>query len=158
MQTIKPPTELPKRRIVFLGGSIEQGVAVDWQAYLTEKFAECDVTFLNPRRDNWDKNWRQDPTPGTNFHTQVSWELAGQEMADICVYVFDANTMSPVTLLEVGLYVRTKVLFVCCPKGFWRYGNVKMTFDKYAVPGSVFVEELDDLIVALKERLDNVSS
>lgn len=158
MRTVTSPANWVRRTPVgFLGGSIEQGSAVDWQAIVATELASYDVELLNPRREHWDSTWRQDPTPGTSFYGQVDWELEGQEYADFCIYVFDANTMSPITLLELGLFVRTKQVFVCCPKAFWRYGNVKMTFDRYALPGSSFTEDLDLMLQSLKERLDRVS-
>lgn len=156
MEHIKSPNPIPVTDlpVVFLGGSIEQGKAVDWQSQVANGLADIECVLLNPRRDAWDATWAQDPTPGTNFHGQVAWELDGQARADICVYVFDPSTMSPVTMLEVGLYVRDKLIYVCCPKGFWRYGNIKQTFDTYAIPGSVFVEDLPTLIEKLHSTLE----
>lgn len=68
MKVLKAPEPLPviRRkgvvpRSLFLAGSIEMGVAVDWQTSLT-KFLErpenrmgCDFVF-NPRRDDWDSS------------------------------------------------------------------------------------------------------
>jgi hypothetical protein len=56
------------------------------------------------------------------------------EDADIILLYFDPNTKSPISLLELGLYARSKKLFVCCPDGFWRQGNVRVVCERYGVP------------------------
>ena len=77
MRVIKPPH--PRKpdgnMTVFLGGSIEMGKAGRWQDKLISHFKDDSVTFWNPRRDDWDETWEQDPTPGTEFHGQVTWEF-----------------------------------------------------------------------------------
>jgi hypothetical protein len=37
---------------------------------------------------------------------------------------FSPETQSPISLLELGRYAGRKEMIVCCPKGFWRKGNV----------------------------------
>lgn len=143
MKIIKPPSSInmddPDRDellFVFLGGSIEMGSATLWQDEVCEKLSDIErLIILNPRRDSWDSSWMQDPTPGTPFHEQVSWELNGQDSADIIVYYFDGNTKSPITLLELGLYAANPDIqkIVYCPTDFWRYGNVKIVCDTYGI-------------------------
>ena len=138
---------------IFLGGSIEMGKAEPWQDRLAEELSEeNDVMVLNPRRPDWDSTWKQDPTPGTKFREQVDWELAAQDDADIIVYYFDPKTTSPITLLELGMYAVmhdgiSKFVVVCCPKEYYRYGNVKIVCEKYGVN---FVETYNELVVAIK--------
>lgn len=138
MNVIKPPQPLPisfTEPVLFLGGSIEMGAATMWQDRIIDALStENRLTILNPRRDDWDASWIQDPTEGTPFREQVEWELKGQDAADIIIYYFDSNTKSPITLLELGLYADTdKDIFVYCEKDFWRYGNVKIVCDKYFI-------------------------
>lgn len=136
---------------IFLGGSIDMGAAENWQERLTKDLSGYeDLVILNPRRDDWDSSWVQDPTPGTQFYEQVEWELECQEQADLNVYYFTADSKAPITLLELGLFAQDNVL-VCCPKEFYRYGNVKMVCDRYAV---TMVETYDDLIKLIREALD----
>ena len=136
---------------IFLGGSIDMGAAENWQDRLTKDLSDYkDVVILNPRRDDWDSSWVQDPTPGTKFHEQVAWELDRQEEADINVYYFAADSKSPITLLELGLFASDNVI-VCCPKEFYRYGNVKMVCDRYSV---TMVESYDELLTKIRDVLD----
>ena len=148
MKVIKPPAELDHSTepTIFLGGSIEMGKAEDWQTRLANDLENTECTIWNPRRDDWNVAWKQDPTPGTNFYNQVEWELDAQEWADIIVYYFDPATKSPITLLELGLFKNRKVI-VCCPDGFWRKGNVVMVCNRYNIE---LVETYDDLLDRLK--------
>jgi hypothetical protein len=136
---------------IFLGGSIDMGSAEDWQKRLTKDLSDyTDLVLLNPRRDDWDSSWIQDPTPGTKFYEQVEWELECQEQADVNLYYFTADSKAPITLLELGLFNDDNVV-VCCPKEFYRYGNVKMVCDRYSIP---MVETYDELLKLLREALD----
>lgn len=158
MIVVKPPTDIDlaliKRvgaKTVFLAGSIEQGRAEDWQTELSSAFSDQDVVFFNPRRDAWDASWKQDPTPGTKFEEQVSWELAHVEAADIVVFYFDPETKSPVTLLELGLCLGSGArILVCCPKGYFRRGNVVITCKRHGIK---VLEDLNALQSALEKLL-----
>lgn len=144
------PIELePTELVVFLGGSIEMGAAENWQDRIATAVEDLDVTLLNPRRDDWDSSWVQDPTPGTQFHDQVAWELDGQTTADIIVYYFDPNTKSPITLLELGLFGDHHVI-VCCPQTFWRYGNVAIVCQWV---GATLVHTFDELVEELRKNI-----
>ncbi|MFN7113149.1 MAG: nucleoside 2-deoxyribosyltransferase domain-containing protein [Alphaproteobacteria bacterium] len=129
---------------VFLAGSIEMGVAEDWQAKVSSALSVMDVLVLNPRRDNWDASWAQtiDNPP---FREQVEWELAALDAADVILMYFDPATKSPITLLELGIHAAAnpEKLIVCCPQGFWRKGNVDIVCNRYGVRQT---ETLDGLI------------
>jgi len=119
---------------VFLAGSIEQDVAEKWQDRVIEALSNLNITILNPRRKEWDASWVQSIN-NPQFHEQVSWELSALEKADIVIVYFDKNTKSPITLMELGLYANSnKNVLVCCPKGFWRKGNVDIVCERYNVP------------------------
>jgi hypothetical protein len=128
---------------IFLAGSIEMGVAENWQTRVAKDLADYDVVLLNPRRDDWDSSWKQsidDP----QFNQQVTWELDGLETATIVAFYFDPNTKSPITLMELGIVCHElDSLVVCCPDGFWRKGNVEMVCDRY---GKTLVNTYEDMI------------
>jgi hypothetical protein len=46
---------------------------------------------------------------------------------------FDGKTKSPISLLEFGLYAKSKKLLVVCESNFWRKGNVDVVCEKYKV-------------------------
>jgi hypothetical protein len=149
---LKPPTSLnwaPGVRSVFLAGSIEMGQAEQWQARVEGSLSDLDVVILNPRRDDWDASWEQTIT-NARFREQVEWELAAQELATLVAMYFAPATKAPITLLELGLAARSGKLIVCCPKGYWRKGNVEVVCSHYGVP---LVGELDDLVASVRQRL-----
>jgi len=127
--------------LVFTAGSIEMGVAENWQVKV-EKGLPDSVTVLNPRRDDWDSSWIQS-IDNAQFYEQVSRELNSQDYADIIAMYFDPNTQSPISLLELGLYASSGKMIVCCPDGFWRKGNVEIVCERYGIP---LVNSLEELI------------
>jgi len=130
----------PRPRYLFLAGSIEMGVAENWQDKVVRLLKDTDWIILNPRRDDWDSSWVQSKN-NNQFRQQVEWELDGQEMADKILLYFDPKTKSPITLLELGLFGKTKKMIVVCPDGFWRKGNVDIVCERYGIEQAKTVEE-----------------
>lgn len=134
MRVIKAPEDFSHSEdgyTVFLAGSIEMGTAEDWQYKLVKQFEDSNITFLNPRRDDWDSSWTQS-IDNPQFSEQVTWELSGIENSDLVVFVFDPSTKSPITLLELGLVAGMgKEAVVFCPEPFWRKGNVDIVSSVY---------------------------
>jgi hypothetical protein len=134
---------------VFLAGSIEMGVAENWQARLERELSSADGTILNPRRDDWDASWVQSIT-NAKFREQVEWELEALTLADIIALHFDVSTKSPITLLELGLFAESGKLIVDCGDGFWRKGNVEIVCDCYEIP---LVNGIDGLVAEVLAKL-----
>ena len=146
---IKPPTPLTNidfSRTIFLAGSIEMGMADDWQTQVAQSLMDENLTLLNPRRDRWDPTWKQTIT-NPPFRGQVEWELEAQTRATMIAMYFEPSTQSPITLLELGLFANSDKLIVCCPDGFWRKGNVEIVCQRYQIP---MVATLNDLITAIR--------
>ncbi len=153
MHVLKPPTPLPATLpgpAVFLAGSIEQGRAEDWQAAVTARLADLAVTVLNPRRDAWNPDWVQS-IDNPLFREQVEWELDALDRADVIALYLAPSTKAPISLLELGLHAAGGKVVVCCPAGYWRRGNVEIVAARFGLP---FVETLDALIDAVRQRLD----
>ena len=131
----KPPTNYIKsnKPSVFLAGSIEMGKAEDWQTGLEKFFQGFHYDVLNPRRDDWDSSWVQ-TFENANFFQQVTWELNNLDKVDTVVIYFDPDTKSPISLLELGLYANSGKVYVICPDGFWRKGNIEVVCNKYNIP------------------------
>ena len=148
MQSIKPPQTVdvsPDARILFLAGSIEMGDAVDWQTNVEQQLAHTDWVVLNPRRDEWNDDWKQSIS-NPQFKEQVEWELDGMDRAEKILMYFDPATKSPITLLELGLHTHGGKLVVCCPDGYWRQGNVDIVCARYNVP---CVRTLDEALALI---------
>jgi Nucleoside 2-deoxyribosyltransferase like len=120
---------------VFLAGSIEMGVAEQWQERVVTMLKDTGWTVLNPRRDDWDNTWEQ-KISFEPFYEQVSWELQGLETCEKAIVYFAPDTKAPITLLELGLLSQMKEpkdIFVVCPEGFYRKGNVDIVCDRYRI-------------------------
>jgi hypothetical protein len=140
-----PPMNIALRdrnkKSVFLAGSIEMGLAEDWQLALSQWLIDKGFNVFNPRRKDWDSSWTQsyeDP----NFNQQVKWEMNALDKADYIVMYFDPVTKSPISLLELGLHADSKKLLVVCPDGFWRKGNVEVVCSLYDIPMFNSLKEL----------------
>jgi hypothetical protein len=136
------------KKKLFLAGSIENGLAEQWQQIVAaELSASENLLLLNPRRPEWNIN-----TEGSELEEQISWELFGLEIADGIFFYFDPNTKSPITLLELGLCLNStnvKPMFVVCPDGYFRKTNVVTTVERY---GQTVYNTLEDALTAVKEQ------
>jgi len=151
MQVIKPPFPLKKKPSIFLAGSIEMGKAIDWQSDVEDRYSQMYVDIYNPRRDDWDSSWEQ-KIGNKQFHEQVSWELNALEKADFILMYFAEGTMSPISLLEFGLYARSGKMVVVCPDGFWRKGNIDVVCQRYTIPNFT---TLDNAIQYLDKAVES---
>jgi hypothetical protein len=145
---VTPPAkafDVPYKKI-FLAGSIEMGKAEDWQSKIIDAVQNSKRVIFNPRREQWDSSWKQ-TIDNPKFREQVEWELEALENADMIIMNLVPETMSPISLLEFGLFARSGKLVVYCPDGFWRKGNVDVVCEKYNVPQ---VEKFDELITLIK--------
>ena len=151
MTVIKPPHPISTAGVniqsIFLAGSIEMGVAEDWQTQVENFFKHYprEIVILNPRRDAWDSSWSQDAM-NPQFYQQVNWELNALEKSDLIIMYFSPDTKSPISLLEFGKFADSGKMLVCCPTGFWKKGNVDIVCERYGIPSySTLVELLKDI-------------
>ncbi len=128
-------------RRIFLAGSIEQEGEEKWQAKVGNALADDDTLVYDPRRDDWDETWAQ-RIDNYKFRTQVEWELKHLEDATHVVLYLSPGSISPISLLEFGLYAKSGKLLVCCPDGFDRKGNIDITCAYYKVPQFNTLDEL----------------
>jgi hypothetical protein len=150
MRQVKAPDRPNVELRIFLAGSIELGEAEQWQRQVVDALADVDnLVILNPRRDDWDSSWEQQAA-NAQFAEQVTWELDMLDAADIIVMYFGPATMSPISLLELGLYAKSGKLKVCCPSGFWRSGNVEVVCQRHSIP---LFDDLEELLASLRRTI-----
>lgn len=150
MKVIFPPeTQDMSDLTVFLAGTIEMGKSFDWQSEFLKNFEDEKITFLNPRRKDWDPNWIQDIN-NPKFKEQVLWELSGIKNADIVIMYLDPESKSSISLLELGILTSTpeKVLLYC-PKGFYRKGNVDIVAELFGMSSFESFEEIKNVLLKL---------
>lgn len=162
MHVIKPPSPLlPKDRQfkIFLAGSIEMGVAEEWQHKIETALKPYGGIIYNPRRDAWDSSWKQSPEE-PKFVEQVEWELDALDDSDLIAMYLQAGTKSPISMMELGLHApssffhklfrRPSRLIVYCPEGFWKKGNVDIVCKRHRLET---VESFDEFINAIERRV-----
>ncbi len=123
-------------RNIFLAGTIDMGNSEDWQKKFMEEVKLKHVgglNILNPRREFWKSDWKQD-FDDPNFSQQVNWELDAMEKSNFIFVNILPESKSPVTMMEFGIHTKSDKLIVCCPKQFYRSGNIHIVCDKYYVP------------------------
>lgn len=146
VKVFTPPEIFKLRQSIFLAGTIEMGKSIDWQQQVIEALKDYDVDIYNPRRADWDSSWVQS-IDCPQFKEQVEWELNALEDATIILMNFIGGTLSPISLLELGLYARSRKLMVVCPDDYWRKGNVDVVCNFYNV---IRFNTLEQAIIALK--------
>ena len=141
---------------LFFGGSIELGKAEDWQARLFDHLCarpyadQLDV--YNPRRGgSWDPSWNNNESCAP-FREQVDWELYHQKDADLLLYYFAADTISPISLFELGLFHGHKPVVGVDP-AYTRIGNLMVTKDHFDLDINL---GWDEFIKALEQRLSAI--
>lgn len=154
MEVYKPPFNIRKldlyAKSIFLAGSIEMGKAIDWQKDIENHLSDYEGIILNPRRDDWDESWVQS-IKNEQFRQQVEWELYGLDNVAVIPIYFEPSTKSPISLLELGLHMRSEKLIVCCPEGYIKKGNVDVTCKFYGIPVYETFDEFKDAIVKIVE-------
>lgn len=147
-------TTLPS---IFLAGTIEMGLSVDWQAKFITTYSARRGHIFNPRRNDWDSSWRQS-IDNPEFKAQVDWEMAHIDDADIVVMYLDPDSMSPISLLELGYLAGTapEKVIVCCPKGFWRKGNVEVICYRHGIELVTTMATLHEKIAFFFDRWESV--
>ncbi|MEP7092604.1 MAG: nucleoside 2-deoxyribosyltransferase domain-containing protein [Flavobacterium sp.] len=144
----KAPEEIPLQndiKTIFLAGSIEMDKAIDWQKQC-EKALKDNYIIFNPRRDEWNNSWSQ-TIENDNFNEQVTWELNALEKADIIIMYFADDTMSPISLLEFGLYAQSNKMKVVVEEKFWRKGNIDIVCKRYQVQQFKTLEQLIESLI-----------
>ncbi len=157
MILIKAPKDIETsqgRMSIFLAGSIEGGIAKDWQSLFRGEFTNYNdnIVIIDPRRDDYDTSIKMSKDD-KNFIEQINWDQNMLERSDIIAMYLDPKTRSPISLIEFGQYVNSGKLIVCCPEGFWRKGNIEVMCERNNVP--VF-DNFSDFIQAVKDKSQQV--
>ena len=129
---------------VFLAGTIDNGDSLNWQdrviIELINLGKSCEI--YNPRREHWNPNPSKE-----EMEKQIKWEQDHLDRADVIAMVLLDESKSPISLLELGLYAKSKKLIVFCTPSFYRFDNVRLTCKKYNIE---LIQELHPTIIANK--------
>lgn len=101
---------------IFLAGSMATGSQVNWRQTVIDAFGEK-YHFLDPT------NLKHDSLTDVEMRNHIKWEFDGLRIADFILLNFLPDSLSPISMVELGMYIASKKLIVVCPKEFykWRY-------------------------------------
>lgn len=146
MVIITPETEKQEsnNKSVFLAGTIDNGDSLNWQDKVIIELINLgfNCNIYNPRREHWNSNSTAD-----DLIKQIKWEQDHLDKSNVIVMVLLDDSKSPISLLELGLYAKSKKIIVFCTPNFYRWHNVKLTCDKYKIE---LIQDLNPLIIANK--------
>ena len=141
----KGPMKLPENiKSVFLAGTIDNGNSFNWQDDIITELINSDKSceIYNPRRKHWNPNPSKE-----EIENQIKWEQDHLDKADIIAMVLLDDSKSPISLLEIGLYAKSKKLIIFCTPNFYRWDNVRLTCEKYNIE---LIQDLNPLIITNK--------
>ncbi len=55
------------------------------------------------------------------------------ENADVIAIYYGPHANAPISLMELGLFAKSKKCVVACPNGYWKRGNVQIVCAKYGI-------------------------
>ncbi len=126
---------------VFLGGAIDMGNAVNWQAHVIEGLSDQpNLILVNPRRKKFTSK---------TLDEQIQWELRALEISDLVVIWFPTLSKAPISFLEAGMYMKSGRLIIGVEEGFYRQRNLEITCEYYNVP---LYRYLDDIVSEVLRR------
>jgi hypothetical protein len=137
---------------IFLAGTTSRTAGPDWRETLTAAITHLPVTIFNPLRPDWDSSWVED-VAFAPFREQTEWELDMQERADVVVVYFGPGTDAPISLLELGLCVRSGKAVVACHRDYRKRGNVQAVCQRFGVQ---FLDAGDACEVEVIRRLERL--
>ncbi len=150
-KVIYAPKDISKldKMSIFLAGTIGiDGGSPDWQKDITEKWDKFDVTFLNPRRPDWDENFGSD-----EVIKQVKWELDAMDKADVIIVNILDDSKSPITIAETYRHAGSRKLFVACSDKFYRYDNIKAVCEHYE---SALFDSWEELCEFMESHMEDL--
>ncbi len=136
--------KLPKRKsadhYTFLAGSIDYKLITNWRKQVINILGK-DNNFFDPTNKNHDTLSKKE------MKNHIEWELGALLLSDKIILNLLPHSLSPISLVELGLYVDSGKLIVICPKEFYKSEYVYTLCQKYNTP--VF----EDITQALSKSL-----
>lgn len=121
------PVKNKDETFCFLAGSIDFKETTSWRD-LVVKGSSNNIIFFDPTRED------HDTLSNHEMVNHIHWELEALELSDIIILNFLPDAKSPISLVELGLYMKSDKLIVVCPKEFYQYRYVNTICDKYNRP------------------------
>ena len=115
---------------VFLAG----GMQSPWRAELITKLEDLpNLILIDPTVEDWDKEVGKSSADNPKFIKQTDWEHQGLEASDMQVFHFDASSVSPISLFELGMFKTTGTV-LCVKEGYENSGYLEFVSRRYGLP------------------------
>jgi hypothetical protein len=137
---IELPLKEENVQSIFLAGSIDLHLPGNWREKVIEKIGGG-VHFFDPTISGHNE------LSNLQMEVHINWELDALSMADKILLNFLPEAESPISLVELGLYVSTNRLVVVCPKEFYKSRYVQVLCKKYNTPLFLELEQAIDALL-----------
>ncbi len=123
--------QLPKKKsqytYTFLAGSMDYKLTAQWREEVMHVLGK-DTHFFDPT------NKKHDTLTKKEMKNHIQWELDALLLSDSILLNFLPYALSPISLVELGLYVDSGKLIVICPKEFYKSEYVYTLCENYNTP------------------------
>jgi Nucleoside 2-deoxyribosyltransferase like len=137
------------KKSIFLAGTITED-PTNWQQLLVEALKDFDIVIYNPRRAKFPMD---DPSAALE---QITWEYEMLNSASMISFYFAPDTISPITLLELGRFLMTqKPLAIGVAPTYKRKQDVEIQ-TRLARPEVPIVYSLKNLVEVVSEQLNQI--
>ena len=147
MRVVTPSDDLesldPDTLKIFLAG----GMKNPWRKALRDKLQKANLTnliIIDPTIDDWASIGKNDIS-NPDYVRQTDWEHMGLIKADIEVFHFDSSSVSPITLIEMGMY-KSQESIICVESGYRKKAYIEYMGDRYGMPVTRTINELANLL------------
>lgn len=99
---------------IFLAGSMPVGGESNWRRVVVDALGD-QYQLFDPTHPNHDK------LNDSDMREHIKWEWEALKRSDYVLFNFLPNATSPISLLELGMYISSGKAIVVCPKEFYKW-------------------------------------
>jgi len=121
---------------LFLAGSMDIKGQTNWRERATEQF-QAYYHIFDPTHTNHSN------LNDTEMSKHIKWEWEALNRSDLILLNFTAQAKSPMSLLELGMYISSGKIVVVCPKEFYQAHYINTLCTEHKVP---IFESIDDIL------------
>lgn len=136
------PLKEERKKYYFLAGSMDFNESNSWRQKIMQEMKHL-VHFLDPTRIE------HNDFSDSQMKEHIEWELDALNISDKIILNFKEDSKSPISLLELGMYVKSSKLVVVCPSKFYQRRYINVLCNKYNTP---FFDSFDEAIEYLKKE------
>lgn len=111
---------------IFLAGSIDVHLSGNWRKYVSRRIRGR--VIFDPTHNN------HNALSNLEMKNHIAWELKALALSDTVLLNLLPNSESPISLVELGLYVKSNKLIVICPTEFYKSRYVIQLCETYNTP------------------------